>query len=67
MRLSAIRAGIQTQAYATSVLVTVRKGLTKPETAGYTARSIVVHPATGRHRARASTEEQLSRPVDQDL
>jgi hypothetical protein len=48
VRLSEIRAGIQTQAYATSVGVTVRKGLTKLEVAGYTAGSIVLHPATGR-------------------
>lgn len=30
--------GIQTQAYATTVLVTIRKGLTKLETAGYAGR-----------------------------
>ena len=36
--------GIQTQAYATSVLTTLRKGLTKLETAGYTASAIVLHP-----------------------
>ena len=37
-------AGIQTQAYATSVLATLRKGLTKLETAGYAAGAIVLHP-----------------------
>ena len=36
--------GIQTQAYATGVLTTLRKGLTKLETAGYTASAIVLHP-----------------------
>ncbi len=36
--------GIQTQPYATSVLATLRKGLTKLETAGYTAGAIVLHP-----------------------
>ena len=36
--------GIQTQPYATSVLATLRKGLTKLETAGYAAGSIVLHP-----------------------
>jgi HK97 family phage major capsid protein len=36
--------GIQTQAYATSVLTTIRKGVTKLETAGYTASAFVLHP-----------------------
>ena len=36
--------GIQTQAYATSVLATLRKGITKLETAGYTASAFVLHP-----------------------
>lgn len=36
--------GIQTQAYATSVLATLRKGVTKLETAGYTASAYVLHP-----------------------
>ena len=36
--------GIQVQAYATSVLTTLRKGLTKLETAGYAAGAIVLHP-----------------------
>jgi HK97 family phage major capsid protein len=36
--------GIQTQAYATSVLATLRKGITKLETAGYTAAAFVLHP-----------------------
>jgi hypothetical protein len=35
--------GIQTQAYATSVLATLRKSLTKLETAGYTPGSLVIH------------------------
>jgi hypothetical protein len=33
--------GIQTQTYSTSVLTTLRKGLTKLEVSGYTASSIV--------------------------
>ena len=33
--------GIQTQTYGTSVLTTLRKGLTKLEVSGYTASSIV--------------------------
>jgi HK97 family phage major capsid protein len=37
--------GIQAQAYATSVLATLRKGVTKLETAGYTASAFVLHPA----------------------
>src|SRR6478736_4283943 len=36
--------GIQTQAYATSVLATLRKGITKLETAGYTASAFALHP-----------------------
>ena len=36
--------GIQTQAYATSVLTTIRKSLTKLETAGYSPAALVVHP-----------------------
>ena len=37
--------GIQAQAYATSVLATVRKGITKLETAGYSPDAIVLHPS----------------------
>jgi hypothetical protein len=36
--------GIQTQSYATSVLTTLRKGLTKLETSGYSARPPVRCP-----------------------
>jgi Phage capsid family len=36
--------GIQAQAYATSVLATLRKGITKLETMGYTASAYVLHP-----------------------
>lgn len=36
--------GIQTNAFATSALVTLRKSLTKLETQGYTPGSFVVHP-----------------------
>jgi HK97 family phage major capsid protein len=37
--------GIQSQAYSTSVLQTVRKSLTKLETQGYTPASIVLNPS----------------------
>ncbi len=37
--------GIQSQSYATSAVVTLRKALTKIEVAGYTAGAIVLHPA----------------------
>ena len=37
--------GIQAQAYATSVLATIRKGVTRLETAGYTASAFVLHPS----------------------
>ena len=36
--------GIQTQAYATSVLATLRKGITKLETQGYNAGAYVLNP-----------------------
>lgn len=36
--------GIQTQAYSTSVLQTLRKSITKLEANGYPAGSIVLHP-----------------------
>lgn len=36
--------GIQSQTFATSVLATLRKGITKLETAGYAPGSIVLHP-----------------------
>ena len=36
--------GIQTQTNATSPLVTLRKSLTKLETAGYSPAALVVHP-----------------------
>jgi hypothetical protein len=60
--------GIQTQAYATSVLATLRKGLTKLETAGYTAGAVVLHPTDweGVELALSSTNavEHLSVPYD---
>ena len=60
--------GIQTQPYATSVLATLRKGLTKLETAGYAAGSIVLHPTDweGVELALSSTNaiEHLSLPYD---
>ena len=55
---------VQTQAYATSVLATLRKGLTKLETAGYAASAIVLHPATEKAsnwRCRAPTPSSTSR------
>jgi hypothetical protein len=60
--------GIQTQTYSTSVLTTLRKGLTKLETAGYPASSIVLHPTDweGVELALASSNaiEHLSLPYD---
>ena len=60
--------GIQTQAYATRVLTTLRKGLTKLETAGYAAGSLVLHPLDweGVELALASSNaiEHLSLPYD---
>jgi hypothetical protein len=51
--------GIQTQAYATSVLPTLRKGLTKRETAGYAAGAIVLQPhRLGGRRAGAVIHER---------
>ena len=56
--------GIQTQAYATSVLATLRKGLTKLETAGYAANSIVLHPADwDRRRTRTVIHQRGGTPV----
>jgi HK97 family phage major capsid protein len=60
--------GIQLQAYATSVLATVRKGITKLEVAGYSPSAIVLHPSDfeGIELALASTSaiEHLSLPFD---
>ena len=60
--------GIQSQAYATSLLTTLRKGLTKLETAGYTPSSVVLHPTDweGVELALCSTNaiEHLSLPYD---
>lgn len=60
--------GIQTQAYATSVLTTLRKGVTKLETAGYTASAFVLHPTDweGVELALSSQAaiEHLSLPYD---
>ena len=60
--------GIQVQAYATSVPTTLRKGLTKLETAGYTAGALVLHPTDweGVELALSSTNavEHLSLPYD---
>jgi hypothetical protein len=60
--------GIQSQTYSTSVLTTLRKGLTKLETAGYAAGSLVLHPLDGEgvELALASSNaiEHLSLPYD---
>ena len=60
--------GIQSQTYSTSVLATLRKGLTKLETAAYAANSIVLHPTDweGVELALSSTNavEHLSLPYD---
>lgn len=60
--------GIQAQTYSTSALQTLRKSLTKLETAGYAAGSIVVHPSDweGVELALSSTNavEHLSLPYD---
>ncbi len=60
--------GIQTQAYATSVLATLRKGITKLEQAGYTASAFVLTPADweGVELALSSQAaiEHLSLPYD---
>ena len=60
--------GIQTQAYATSVLTTLRKGITKLETQGYTASAFVLTPADweGVELALSSVTaiEHLSLPYD---
>lgn len=60
--------GIQTQAYSTSVLQTLRKSLTKLELSGLVAGSIVLHPSDweGVELALSSTNavEHLSLPYD---
>ena len=60
--------GIQTQAYATSVLTVLRKSITKLETAGYTPGSLVVHPTDweGVELALSSVSEveHMSLPYD---
>ncbi len=60
--------GIQAQAYATSVLATLRKSLTKLEVSGYTPGSLVLHPTDweGVELALSSTNavEHLALPYD---
>jgi hypothetical protein len=60
--------GIQTQAYATSVLATLRKGRDQLEVAGYTRSAYVLHPTDweGVELALSSTNavEHLSLPYD---
>jgi hypothetical protein len=64
----AIPSRIRTQVYATSVLTTLRNALTKLETSGYAAGSIVLHPSDweGVELALPSTNavEHLSLPYD---
>jgi hypothetical protein len=58
--------GVQTQAYSTSLLTTLRKGLTKLEVAGYTAASLILHPtdweATELALSSVNAVEHLSLP-----
>jgi hypothetical protein len=60
--------GIQTQAFSTSALMTIRKSLTKLEAAGLVAGSIVVHPTAWEQveLALASTNaiEHMALPYD---
>jgi Phage capsid family len=60
--------GTQAQAYATSVLATLRKGITKLETAGYTASAYILHPADSESVELALSSvaavEHLSLPYD---
>ncbi|MET0996744.1 MAG: phage major capsid protein [Mycobacterium sp.] len=60
--------GIQTQAYATSVLTTLRKGVTKLEVAGYAPSAFALHPTDweGVELALSSVAavEHLSLPYD---
>ena len=64
----AATSGIQSQAYSTSVLATVRKSITKLEVAGYAPGAIVLHPSDfeGIELALASTNaiEHMSLPFD---
>ena len=53
--------GIQTQAYATSVLATLRKGLTKLGIFGYAASSIVLNPGGLRGRRAGAVDHQRGR------
>jgi HK97 family phage major capsid protein len=60
--------GIQAQVHSTSVLQTVRKGITKLEVSGYSPAAIVMHPGDfeGIELALASTNaiEHMSLPFD---
>lgn len=62
------QSGIQTQAFSTSALMTIRKSLTKLEAAGLVAGSIVLHPTAweGVELSLASTNavEHLALPYD---
>lgn len=60
--------GIQTQAYSTSVLTTIRKGITKLEVAGYAPSSVVLNPvdfeAVELALSTVTAVEHLSLPFD---
>lgn len=62
------QSGIQTQAYATSPLVTIRSALTKLEAAGLVASSIVIHPVAWQNLELSLTTtnavEHLALPYD---
>ncbi|MGB3355118.1 MAG: phage major capsid protein [Mycobacterium sp.] len=62
------QSGIQTQAFTTSALMTIRKSLTKLEAAGLVAGAIVLHPTAweGVELALASTNavEHMALPYD---
>lgn len=62
------QSGIQTQAFSTSALMTIRKSLTKLEAAGLVAGAIVLHPTAweGVELALASTNaiEHMALPYD---
>ena len=63
-----VTSGIRSQTYSTSVLTTLRKGLTKLETSAYAVGSLVLHPLDweGVELALASSNaiEHLSLPYD---
>ena len=56
--------GIQTQSYTTSVLTTLRKGLTTLATAGYAAGSLVLHPLDWNDVAQAEASSKRRRALE---